>query len=97
MSSYQLIREPIVVDKRMERMIAGAVAEVDREQIAIYRKMTPAQRCRQAISMIKCCEKVAVYRLQQEKPDLGETEAFIEIRSRARKLKELSKQWKRKI
>ena len=36
-----------VLDEKIRRMIAGAVAEVDPAQIAIYRQLTPAQRVAQ--------------------------------------------------
>lgn len=35
------------MDERIRHLIAGAVAEVDPRQIAIYRRLTPAQRIRQ--------------------------------------------------
>jgi hypothetical protein len=36
-----------VLDEKLRRLIAGAVAEVDREQIAIYKRLKPAQRVQQ--------------------------------------------------
>jgi hypothetical protein len=35
------------LDEETRRIIAGAIAEVDPRQIAIYAKLTPAQRIRQ--------------------------------------------------
>jgi hypothetical protein len=37
----------VQIPQHIRRLIAGAVAEVDPRQIAIYRRLTPAQRIRQ--------------------------------------------------
>jgi hypothetical protein len=66
--------------------IAGAVAEVDPQQIAIFRRLTPAQRFEQAVSMIELAEQVAVYRLRQRHPELNEIEALRTVRMRAHDL-----------
>ncbi|MCW5856996.1 MAG: hypothetical protein KIS63_01815 [Caldilineales bacterium] len=68
--------------EHMRRLIAGAVAEVDRRQIEMSRHLTPAQRFRQALSMIELAEGVGAYRLRQCRPDLSEAEALRIIRSR---------------
>jgi hypothetical protein len=44
--------EPFVVTDEVRRVIAGAIAELDLEQLRILRTLTPAQRVRQAVSMI---------------------------------------------
>lgn len=67
--------------------IAGAVAEVDPRQMAIVRRLTPAQRVEQAISMIELAEQVAVYRLRQRHPELSELEALRTVRMRVHDLK----------
>jgi len=64
-----------MLDPEMKRMIAGAVAEVDPAQIAITRRLTPAQRFAQAISMIEITEEVATYRLRKRHPHLSNYEA----------------------
>lgn len=65
-----------------QRLIAGAVAEVDPNQIAILRRLTPAQRFRQMQSMIELVEGVAAYRLRQRRPELSEAESLLVIRRR---------------
>lgn len=47
------------------RLITGALAEVDPKQLAISRKLTPAQQFRQEISMTHLAEQVMAYRRQQ--------------------------------
>lgn len=66
---------PVVVDTRIERMIAGAVEDVDIQQVAIPRKMTSAQRVQQVASMIEAAEQVAVYRLRLREPEPSVNEA----------------------
>jgi len=65
-----------------QAQIAGAVAEVDPRQIAIFRRLTPAQRVEQAVSMMELAEQVAAYRLRQRHPELSEIEALRAVRSR---------------
>ena len=77
--SYQRA-EPIVVTERMRRQIAGAVAELDLQQLAITQRLTPAQRTWQAASMIDAAERVAAYRLRLREPELGEEEALHIVR-----------------
>jgi hypothetical protein len=64
-------------------LIAGAVAEVDPHQVAISRRLTPAQRVQQALSMIELAERVAAYRLRQQHPEMNEIEALRAVRRRA--------------
>ena len=77
--SYQR-KEPIVVTERMRRQIAGAVAELDLAQIAVSRKLTPAERVWQAASMIDAAERVAAYRLCQRDPALTEDQSLRIVR-----------------
>jgi len=65
-----------------QAQIAGAVAEVDPQQMAIVRRLTPAQRFEQMQSMIDLVEGIAAYRLRQRQPELSEAEALRIIRSR---------------
>lgn len=65
-----------------QTQIAGAVAEVDPQQMAIVRRLTSAQRFEQLQSMIDLVEGIAAYRLRQRQPDLNEAEALRIIRSR---------------
>jgi hypothetical protein len=70
------------MDERQRRVIRAAVREADPAQIAIMRKLTPAQRAELALSMIRAGEQVAVYRLRLKRPELTELEALRTIRSR---------------
>jgi len=74
-------KEPFVLDDRIKKIIASAVAKTDPKQIAILRNLTVAQRVQQATSMIRAAEQVGVYRLRQREPDLSEQEAYYIIRS----------------
>ena len=65
-----------MLDPELKRMIAGAVAEVDPAQIAITRRLTPAQRFRQGISMIQLSEQVGAYRLCIRQAGLSQIEAL---------------------
>ena len=60
----------MVIDERIKRIIAGAVAEIDLEQIEILKNWSPAERVRQACAMIKAGEDAAAYRLRQREPHL---------------------------
>jgi hypothetical protein len=53
------------LDEHTRRLIAGAVAEVDPRQIAIYRRLTPAQRIRQLAHLSDWLRQVNLRRLQQ--------------------------------
>lgn len=75
------LEQPLVIDDRIKRMIAGAVAEIDPVQIKLSRTLTPAQRFGQMLSMIKCMESIAVYRLRAREPELSEIEALRIVRS----------------
>ena len=62
------------------RLIAGAIAELDLEQIAVTRRLTPAQRFQEGLSMIHLAEQVGAYRLRQRRPE-SEAEALRIVRS----------------
>ncbi len=62
-------------------LIAGAVAEVDPAQIAITRRLTPAQRFTQMLSMIEFAENVAARQLRRKHPDLDHAEALRKVRT----------------
>jgi hypothetical protein len=59
-----------LLDQRLQRLIAGSVAEVDPQQIAISRQLTPAQRLKQGYSMIRLTEQVMAYRHHQRQKRL---------------------------
>ena len=71
-----------LLDERLRRLIAGAVAEVDPRQIAISRQLTPAQQFQQGRSMTELAERVAAYRLRQRRPELNERQARRAVRER---------------
>ena len=77
---YVVGRPPL--DARLQRLIAGAVAEVDPRQIAISRRLTPAQQFQQGRSMTELAERVAAYRLRQRWPELNAGEARRAVRER---------------
>ncbi|NOX61406.1 MAG: hypothetical protein GXP42_05600 [Chloroflexi bacterium] len=68
------------LNDELRKIIAGAVAEIDHEQIAITRRLTPAQRVQQMFSMIELVESIAVFRLRQRMPHIGESDALRMIR-----------------
>jgi len=71
-----------LLDERLQRLIAGAVAEVDPRQIVVSRRLTPAQQFQQGRSMTELAEQVATYRLCQRQPELSETQARRVVRER---------------
>jgi len=64
------------------RLIAGAIAELDLQQIAVTRLLTPAQRFQEGCSMIRLAEQVGAYRLRLRRPELSQDEALRIIRGR---------------
>ncbi len=73
--------QPMAMTEHMRRLIAGAVAEVDRRQIEMSRHLTPAQRFQQMLSMIDLVEGIAAYRLRQRQPEISEVESLRIVRS----------------
>jgi hypothetical protein len=67
----------------LQRLIAGAAAEVDPRQIAVSRHLTPAQQFQQGLSMTRLAEQVAAYRLRQRQPHLSEEQARRLIREKS--------------
>jgi hypothetical protein len=74
-------RPPFVVDARICQMIAGAVAEIDLAQIAMLRRLTPAERFAQMLSLLRFTETAAADRLRLRAPNLSEEAAFMIVRS----------------
>lgn len=58
-----------LLDERLQRLIAGAVAEVDPRQIAIYRRLEPAQRLWQAGHLSDWLRRANERRLQRRGVD----------------------------
>ncbi|MBP7960661.1 MAG: hypothetical protein KBG20_10525 [Caldilineaceae bacterium] len=73
-------KEPFIVTERMRRQIVGAIAELDPKQLAITKRLTPAERVQQAASMIDAAERAGVHQLRQREPDLEELEALRIVR-----------------
>jgi len=63
------------------QLIAGAIAEIDLQQIAVTRRLTPAQRFQEGISMIRLAEQVGAYRLRKRRSELSQEEALRIVRS----------------
>ncbi|MBS1252201.1 MAG: hypothetical protein MAG451_01239 [Anaerolineales bacterium] len=55
-----------LLDERLQRLIAGAVAEVDPRQIAIYRRLEPATRVWQATHLSDWLRNANKRRLRQQ-------------------------------
>jgi hypothetical protein len=87
-------KQPVVVTDRMRRQIAGAVAEIDMAQMAILRRMTPAERMAQAGAMIEEMERAGAYRLRQRRPELSEANALRIVRGGLLEFERRQKQWK---
>jgi hypothetical protein len=66
----------------VRRIIAGAFAEIDPAQVEITRRLTPAQRFQEGVSMIRFAEEVGAYRLRLRRPELTRQEALHIIRSK---------------
>jgi hypothetical protein len=72
--------EPL--DQAAERqLVAGAIAELDLQQIAVTRRLRPAQRCQEGLSMIRLAERVGAYRLRKRRPELSQAEALRIVRN----------------
>ncbi len=56
-----------MLDERLQRLIAGAVAEVDPRQIAIYRQLSPAQRIWQLAHLSDWLRQANERRLRRER------------------------------
>ncbi len=60
----------------LKRAIAGALAEVDPVQIAIYHRLTPADRFRQGCSISDTARRAVAHRLRERRPELDQAEAY---------------------
>lgn len=72
--------KPFVLTDEVHKAIAGAIDEIDLEQMCLFSMKTPAERVQMAFSMIEAAEQVGVYRLRQREPDLSEDEALRIVR-----------------
>ncbi|MBE2233583.1 MAG: hypothetical protein IAE85_08825 [Anaerolinea sp.] len=70
----QLSPQPVASDEAPSQdRIARAITEVNLEQLATGRNMTPAQRIQHAFDLIEEAEQAAVARLRSVWPELSET------------------------
>lgn len=69
------------LDEQLQRLIAGAVAEVDARQIAIYQRLSPVQRFQQGCSLIEGAERITAFQVQRRHPHLSEMEAYRWVRA----------------
>ena len=65
-SGYYVAGRPLL-DEKLQRLIAGAVAEVDPRQIAIYCRLKPAHRVWQAAHLSDWLRKANTRRLQRQR------------------------------
>jgi hypothetical protein len=63
------------LDPKLEKLMVGAMAEIDATQMRMTHQLSAAQRFAQMISMIEFAEQAGAYRLQQKYPHLHESEA----------------------
>lgn len=71
---YYLADQPMLsVD--LAQMIRAGAAEVDPRQIAIYRRLFPAERFRQGCAISDMARKVVAYRIRQENTEMTPAEA----------------------
>lgn len=64
-------------DENLHRLIAGAIAEVDPQQMAISRQLTLAQRFRQGYSMTRLAGQVTAYRRRQRQAQAKESKHMV--------------------
>jgi hypothetical protein len=67
--------EPFQLTEEDRRAIQAAIAEVDAQQAAVDRQLTPAQRVQKAFSMGRMVRHIAIHRLQLQQPELSKAEA----------------------
>lgn len=70
-----MTRTQVEVTDAMRKAIAGAMAELDPEQIRIWRGMTMAQKAALSLSGSRAALRAAIYRMRLADPGLSELEA----------------------
>lgn len=78
---YYIVGRPRL-DERLQRLSAGSVAEVDPQQMAVSRRLTPAQRFQQGHSMIRLAERVTAYRRYRRQTELNTGQTYHVVRER---------------
>lgn len=71
---YYLRGQPDLLPE-FSRMILASAAEVDHRQMAIYRRLSPAERFRQGCEISDTARRVVAYRIRKENPSLTVDEA----------------------
>ncbi len=59
----------------LAQALVGSLREVDEAQIAIFRRLTPAERYRQGCSVSETARRAVIYRTQKRQPELSQREA----------------------
>jgi hypothetical protein len=70
MSGYYVVGHP-ALSSEVQALIKNAVAEIDPQQIEIYRRLSPAQRFRQGCAISDTARRVVAYRIQQDTPGIS--------------------------
>jgi hypothetical protein len=71
---YYLRNQPSI-GSDLSDALEGSIAEIDRTQILIFKKLTIAQRFRQGCAISNLARQVVAHRIRQRKPQLSLTEA----------------------
>lgn len=72
---YYLAGQPVIGPK-LAKTLEGSVAEVDPAQIAIFRRLSPAQRFQLGCSITDAALQAVAYRIRQRNPDISVAEAY---------------------
>jgi hypothetical protein len=73
-SGYYLAGQPALSDE-LRNTIRQSVAEIDRAQIGVFQRMTPANRFRLGCSVTDTARDAVIYRLRQQNPQLSPIQA----------------------
>lgn len=64
------LKDQPAISEELRQIIRNTVAQVDPNQIAILRRLTPAQRFRLGCSISDAARRVVAYRIRQQQPEL---------------------------
>ncbi|RPI30316.1 MAG: hypothetical protein EHM70_14210 [Chloroflexota bacterium] len=73
-SGYYLAGQPALSDE-LRKTIRQSVAEIDRVQIGVFQRMSPANRFRLGCSVTDTARDAVAYRLRQQNPQLSPIQA----------------------
>ena len=71
---YYLEGQPVISDE-LAQILKNSAAQVDPNQIAVIRRLTPAQRFRLGCSISDAARNVVAYRLRLRQPELTLSQA----------------------